>query len=78
MEGYDILFFGPADFSQGIGAPGVWKNPKLIETRKFVAELANKYGKFAATTGNIDDLDELIDIGYKFINIGADVVGLNN
>jgi len=76
LEGYDMLFFGPGDFSQGIGAPGDWKNPLLIETRKLVAKVANKYGKFAATTGSISQLDEFIDMGYKFINIGADVIGM--
>jgi 4-hydroxy-2-oxoheptanedioate aldolase len=77
LEGYDMLFFGPGDFSQGIGAPGDWNNPKLIETRKLVAKVARKYGKFAATTGSISMLSEFIDMGYSFINIGADVVGMN-
>lgn len=76
LDGYDMLFFGPGDFSQGIGAPGQWNHPKLIETRKLVAEVANKHGKFAATTGSINNLDEFIDMGYKFISVGADVVGL--
>jgi 4-hydroxy-2-oxoheptanedioate aldolase len=77
LEGYDMLFFGPGDFSQGIGAPGDWNNPFLVETRKLVAKLANKHGKFAATTGSISKLNEFIDMGYQFINIGADVVGLH-
>ena len=76
LDGYDMLFFGPGDFSQGIGAPGDWKNPKLIETRKLVAKVANDNGKFAATSGSIDMLDEFIDMGYNFVNVGADVVGL--
>ena len=76
LDGYDMLFFGPGDFSQGIGAPGQWSHPKLIETRKLVAEVAIKHGKFAATTCNVDDLDEIIDMGYKFISTGADVIGL--
>jgi len=78
LEGYDMLFFGPADFSQGIGAPGQWDHPKLIETRKLVAQVANKYGKIAATSGSINNLEELIAMGYKFINVGADVVGLSS
>jgi len=78
LEGYDMLFFGPGDFSQGIGAPGDWKNPKLIEARKLVAQAANQYGKFAATSGSIESLDEFIGLGYKFVNVGADVVGLKN
>ena len=78
LEGYDMLFFGPGDFSQGIGAPGQWDHPKLLETRERVAKTALKYGKFAATTGGLANLGQLIDMGYSFINIGADVVGLSN
>lgn len=78
LDGYDMLFFGPGDFSQGIGAPGEWMHPKLIETRKIVAKVANKYGKFAGTVGSTDNLDELVSMGYHFVSIGADVVGLKN
>jgi 4-hydroxy-2-oxoheptanedioate aldolase len=78
LEGYDMLFFGPGDFSQGIGAPGDWNHPKLIAARKLVAKVARDHGKFAATSGSIDSLDEFIDMGYQFVNIGADIVGLGN
>lgn len=78
LDGIDMLFFGPADFSQGIGAPGDWNHPKLLETRKRVAEVAIKYNKFAGTTTNINNLDEIIEMGYKFLAIGADVVGISN
>ena len=77
LEGYDMLFFGPGDFSQGIGAPGQWDHPLLVETRKRVAKVARKYGKFAATTGAIQNVNDLIDMGYQFISIGADVIGLS-
>jgi 4-hydroxy-2-oxoheptanedioate aldolase len=73
-----MLFFGPGDFSQGIGAPGQWDHPDLLAARKRVAEVANKYGKIAATTGGIDKLAEFLDMGYKFVSVGADVVGLSN
>ncbi|MFA6570922.1 MAG: aldolase/citrate lyase family protein [Bacteroidota bacterium] len=78
LEGYDMLFFGPGDFSQGIGAPGQWDHPLLINARKRVAEVARKYGKFAATTGSLENVDKLIDMGYQFISIGADVIGLSS
>lgn len=78
LDGYDMLFFGPGDFSQGIGAPGQWNHPLLVETRKRVAEVARKYGKFAATTGSVQNAKQLIDMGYQFISIGADVVGLSS
>ena len=76
LDGIDMLFFGPADFSQGIGVPGEWNHPKLIDARRRVAEVAVKHGKYAGTTGTINNLDELLKLGYKFIAIGADVVGV--
>jgi 4-hydroxy-2-oxoheptanedioate aldolase len=76
LDGYDMLFFGPGDFSQGIGAPGQWSHPKLLETRKRVAEVARKYGKYAATTGSLDNLSDLQSMGYNFVSVGADVIGL--
>lgn len=78
LPGYDMLFFGPGDFSQGIGAPGIWDHPVLIETRIRVAAAAKKHGKFAGTVGGPGNLDELKAMGYRFISIGADVVGLKN
>ena len=78
LPGYDMLFFGPGDFSQGIGAPGVWDHPLLIETRKRIAEAAKKNGKFAGTVGSPANLNELHEMGYRFVSIGADVVGLKN
>lgn len=77
LDGYDMLFFGPGDFSQGIGTPGDFNNPRLIEARKHVAAASRKYGKFAATVGSPQNANELIDMGYSFISIGADVVGLS-
>ena len=70
--------FGPGDFSQGIGAPGEWNHPLLVETRKRVADAAKEHGKFAGTVGSHDNLNELISMGYNFVSLGADVVGLKN
>jgi 4-hydroxy-2-oxoheptanedioate aldolase len=76
VEGIDMLLFGAGDFSQGIGTPGQMDNPKIAETRKRIAEVARKYGKFAGALGGVDNFDELVDMGYQFISVGADVVGL--
>ncbi len=78
LPGYNMLFFGPGDFSQGIGAPGEWNHPLLLETRKRIASLAKKYGKFAGTVGGPGNLQELNEMGYQFVSVGADVVGLKN
>jgi 4-hydroxy-2-oxoheptanedioate aldolase len=76
LDGYDMLFFGPGDFSQGIGFPGQWEHPELLKARELVATTARKYGKFAGTTGSLANLDELTGLGYQFVGIGADVIGL--
>ncbi len=76
VDGYDMLFFGPGDFSQGIGTPGKWDNPMIAQTRKRVAEVARANGKFAGTVGGLGNVKELNDMGYQFVNLGADVVAL--
>ena len=78
LEGIDIIFFGPGDFSQGIGDPANFSNPRLLEARRLVAEAAARHGKYAGTVGSPANIRELYDMGYRFISIGADVVGLVN
>jgi len=76
LDGIDMLFFGPGDFSHGIGAPGDWNHPKLLDARRRVAEAAVKYNKFAGIPASIDNLDEFITMGYTFFAIGADVISV--
>ena len=77
LPGFDMLFFGPGDFSQGIGAPGQWDHPMLTDARRRVAEAARSHGKFAGTVGGPANLEELKRMGYQFVSVGADVVGLS-
>jgi len=53
IDGIDMIFFGPGDFSQGIGTPGDFSNPMIGETRKRIAESARRHGKFAGTVAGI-------------------------
>jgi 4-hydroxy-2-oxoheptanedioate aldolase len=78
LPGIDVLFFGPGDFSHGIGAPGQWDHPRLVEARKMVVEAAVKHGKFAGTVGSAGNLQSLLDMGYRFVSIGADVCSLSD
>ena len=77
LPGIDMLFFGPGDFSHSIGAPGQWNDPRLLAARRRVAEVARAHGKFAGTVANAANLQELIALGYQFLNLGGDVVGLS-
>lgn len=76
VPGIDVLFFGPGDFAQGLGCPGKFDHPKIIEARKAVVAAARKHGKWAATVGGVANYRELVALGYNYINLGADVIGL--
>lgn len=76
LPGIDMIFFGPADFSQGLGKPCEMDNPELSEARKKIARCARKHGKIAGTVGSLGNAKQLADEGYNFINIGADVLAL--
>ncbi|HOJ31596.1 MAG TPA: aldolase/citrate lyase family protein [bacterium] len=76
LNGIDIVFFGPGDFSQGVGAPGDFNHPKVIETREKVATVCKQYGKFCSTPCSLQQMEEYIKMGYNFLNLGADVIGL--
>lgn len=76
LPGFDMVFFGPGDFAQAIGAPGHLDHPRVAEARRAIAGAARKHGKFAGTVGSLANRGELEAMGYSFLNIGADVVGL--
>ena len=76
LPGLDMIFFGPADFSQGAGIPNQFGHPLIDQTRRRIAECARRHGKFAGTVGGAGNFDALVDMGYNFISVGADVVYL--
>jgi 4-hydroxy-2-oxoheptanedioate aldolase len=78
LPGYDVLFFGAGDFSHAIGEVGNMNHPLIIETRRRIAKLAGDNGKFCGAPCGPGNIDEMIDLGYRFLPMGADVVGLNN
>jgi len=76
VPGFDMLFFGPGDFSHGIGKAGQWDAPEIAAARRAVAEAARRHGKFAGTVCGPDTIGAMRDEGFQFLSIGADVVGL--
>ena len=77
LPGIDMIFFGPADFSQGLGIPGKMGDERVLKTRELVAKTARKHGKIAGTVGGKANQDQLISLGYQFINLGSDVRALS-
>ncbi len=78
LDGIDIIFFGPGDFSQAIGAPGEFDHPEIARVCALIPQVCAAHGKFAGTVGGQDNLADLVALGYRFVNVGADVVGLNS
>ncbi|WP_231979491.1 aldolase/citrate lyase family protein [Tessaracoccus coleopterorum] len=66
----------PRRLLPGDRRPGAWDHPRLTEARERIARVAEANGKFAGTVGSPANSDELIALGYRFISLGADVVGL--
>jgi 4-hydroxy-2-oxoheptanedioate aldolase len=78
VPGFDLLLFGPGDFSHRIGKPGKLDDPQVVAARKRVAAAARAHGKHAMTAGLIAPFPELVAEGYRLFGIGADVVGLTS
>jgi len=76
VAGIDMLFFGPGDFSHGIGKPYQFDAPEVKEARVAVAAAAKRHGKFAGTTCTAESLPEMRKQGFQFLGVGADVIGL--
>ncbi|MES2692688.1 MAG: aldolase/citrate lyase family protein [Verrucomicrobiota bacterium] len=77
VPGFDLLLFGPGDFSHRIGKPGKLDDPQVVAARKRVAAAARAHGKYAMTAGLIAPFPTLVEEGYRLFGIGADVVGLS-
>ena len=78
LPGIDLILFGYGDFSHAVGVPGQTDHPRVQEAGRLVLETSRKHGKHVGIVGAIERLPELIEAGYRFISIGADVVTLAN
>jgi len=78
LEGYDILFFGPADYAHAMGMPTNLRGEEIVAARKRIAKTARKYGKFLGTVSGAGDPRVLLEEGFQFLNLGSDVGALIN
>lgn len=76
VPGYDILFYGPGDYSHSIGHSGEFDHPDVVAGFKKVAEAAKRHGKFAGTVGSPATARQRMEEGYQFLNLGSDVGAL--
>ncbi len=78
VEGINMIFFGPGDFSHGTGKPGEFDSREISDTRRRIATVCKEHGKYAGTVGSVENLAELREMGYSFISLGADVIALGD
>jgi 4-hydroxy-2-oxoheptanedioate aldolase len=76
IPGIDILFFGPGDFSHAIGRVGQINDPQVAAAERQVAETALRHGKFAGAVASVENLGTKLELGFRFVNVGADVLAL--
>ena len=75
VDGVDVLFFGPADFSVLGGIPGQFDHPRVQAAVESVAKAAREAGKhwgmpcFSPEHGR-----KLMDLGARFLCHGADII----
>lgn len=78
VPGYDMLLFGPGDFSHRVGKAGKLDAPEVVDARRRVGAAARKHGKFAMSAGLIAPFDDLVQEGYQAFSVGADVVAISS
>jgi 4-hydroxy-2-oxoheptanedioate aldolase len=73
LEGVDVLFLGPFDFSILSGIPGQFEHSLVQEAIRKVAEAASKAGKhWGMPCGTIERVRQVLAMGGRFLYHGVD------
>jgi 2-dehydro-3-deoxyglucarate aldolase/4-hydroxy-2-oxoheptanedioate aldolase len=73
VEGVDVLFVGPADYSATAGYRGQWEGPGVAEQLLSIKDTIRRAGKHCGVmaTGN-DNLRERRGQGFRMLGLGTD------
>jgi 2-keto-3-deoxy-L-rhamnonate aldolase RhmA len=73
VDGVDVFFFGPADFSSTAGFRGQWEGPgvagQILELKDTIRRAGKNCGVVATGTAN---LAERFDQGFRMLALGLD------
>jgi 4-hydroxy-2-oxoheptanedioate aldolase len=79
VDGVDVLFFGPADFTVISGIPGQYDHPSVEAAIHRIAAAARRAGKhWGMPSGTPERTRELMDLGARFLAHGADILMVKN
>jgi 2-dehydro-3-deoxyglucarate aldolase/4-hydroxy-2-oxoheptanedioate aldolase len=73
VDGVEIVFLGPADYSSSAGYPGQWEGPGVAEDLLRIKDVVKRHGKHCGVvaTGNAN-IDERRQQGFSVIGVGLD------
>jgi len=75
IEGLDVLFVGPRDLSTNLGTPSDFESEEFKSAVASVEQAARDSGKIMGTIcTRPDEAQRLIERGYHFIAVAADVI----
>src|SRR3954470_2158227 len=73
VEGVEIFFFGPADYSSSAGHRGQWEGPGVADEILRIKETITTAGKFAGVVGTSDaNLAQRKAQGFSMLGVGLD------
>lgn len=73
VEGVDILFLGPGDYSALSGFPGQLDHPQLAKATEQVAKAAKRTGKhWGRPATSVSEAQQFLEMGASFITHGSD------
>jgi 4-hydroxy-2-oxoheptanedioate aldolase len=79
VEGVDILFLGPGDFSALGGFPGQWNHPRLAQAAEQIAAAAQRHGKhWGRPVFSIEDAQHCLAMGARFLTYSSDLTLIKN
>jgi 4-hydroxy-2-oxoheptanedioate aldolase len=79
VDGVDVLFFGPGDFSILSGIPGQFDNKIIDDAINAVAKAAKNTGKhWGMPAFNVEWAKKLLDRGARFLAHGSDINFVKN
>jgi 4-hydroxy-2-oxoheptanedioate aldolase len=74
VDGIDLLFFGPGDYSCACGIPGNFDSTIVKEALAETCKQALAHGKrFGTPVHNVEHAKEILDLGAALITYGGDL-----
>ncbi len=74
LSGVDMVQFGPADYSMGIGLAGQWNHPRVVEAERHVIRTALRMGVAPrAEISHPSEAKAYLDLGVRHFCMGWDV-----